>query len=84
MPHYRPVLFDQAAIFIVALPRRRQRQALETVARMARHPFVPSDFSTTDADGRIIEHLLVEKFAVSYWVDHAARLVMITEIEFAD
>jgi hypothetical protein len=80
----RRVLFDQAAIFIVALTRRRQRQAMETVAQMARHPFVPRDFSTTDAAGRVIEHLLVEKFAVSYWVDHVARLVMITEIEFAE
>jgi hypothetical protein len=60
MPVYRSVLFDQAAVFIVALSRRRQRQAMETVANMARHPFVPSDFSTTDAKGRVIEHLLVE------------------------
>lgn len=84
MPAYRPVLFDQAAVFVMALPRRRQRQVMAALANMARHPFVPGDFVTTDASGRVIEHLLVEKYAVSFWIDHAARLVMIAEIEFTD
>lgn len=84
MPDYRPVLFDRAAEFIVGLPRRRQRRALESIAKMAQHPFVPSDFVTIDADGRTIDHLLIGDLAVSYWIDHSTRLVMITEIEYSD
>ena len=57
---------------------------MSTIRHMTRHPFVPSDFVTTDTEGRIIEHLLIETFPVSYWIDHAALLVMITEIEFTD
>lgn len=52
--------------------------------QLARCPFVESDYRLTDADGREIEQLLVDGLVFSYWVDHAARLVLITEIEDAD
>ena len=51
---------------------------------LARYPFLESDYRLDDADGRTIEHLLVEGVVFSYWVDHALRLVMITEIEDAE
>ncbi len=84
MSVYRPVLFDQAAESIMALSRRQQRQAMQGIKSVAQHPFVPSDFSTTDTEGRTVEHRLIDAFVFSYWVDHAARHVMITEIEFTD
>jgi hypothetical protein len=31
-----------------------------------------------------IEHLLIDGFVFSYWVDHAVQLVMITEIDDAE
>jgi hypothetical protein len=54
------------------------------VRELARYPFVQSDYRITDEEGHDVEHLLVDGFVFSYWVDHAARLVVITEIEDAD
>lgn len=57
---------------------------MSQVHQLARYPFVESDYQLDDDDGRTIEHLLVDGLVFSYWVDHASRLVLITEIEDAD
>jgi hypothetical protein len=51
---------------------------------LARYRLVKSDYHLADAAGHKVEHLLVDGFVFSYWVDDAAKLVMITEIEDAE
>ena len=41
------------------------------------------DYGLIDQDGRTVEHLLVDGVVISYWVDHAIKLVMISELEDA-
>lgn len=84
MADYRPRFTDLATEFILSLPKRRQRLVLTQARQLARYPFVESDYRLADADGREIEHLLVGALVFSYWVDHANRVVLITEIEDAD
>jgi len=84
MPAYRPVLCEPAADFILALPRRSQRQAMEFARKLARQPFAPADYAATDAEGHVIAHRLMGPYAFSFWIDHAACLVMIAAIESAD
>jgi hypothetical protein len=81
---YEPVYSDFAAEFIVSLPRRRARRALRICRTLAKNPFLVSDFTVNDAAGRPIDHLLVEGFILTYYVDHASRSVFISEIETAD
>ena len=81
---YRPRFSDLAAEFILTLPRRRQRKAMDRAYELARYPFLESDYRLKDDAGRTIEHILVDGFVFSFRVDHAARLVMITEIEDAE
>jgi len=80
---YRPSFSDLAAEFILALPKRRQRAVMDRAYELARYPFLESDYRLIDQDGRTIEHLLVEGVVFSYWVDHALKMVMITEIDDA-
>lgn len=80
---YRPVFSDLAAEFLVALPKRRQRQLMQRARELAAHPFLTSDYVEQDPDGRAIEHLVTEDFVFAYWVDHATRSVFITEISDA-
>jgi len=77
----RPVFSEQAAETLLALPRRRQRRAMDRARELARAPLHVSDYALRDEDGREIEHLLTDGLVFSYWVDHAVRLVMIVEIE---
>ena len=57
---------------------------MDRAYELARYPLLESDYRLDDADSRTIDHLLVEGVVFSYWVDHASRLVMITEIEDAE
>lgn len=56
---------------------------MDRAYELARYPFLESDYRLSDPEGHAIEHLLVDGVVFSYWIDHAAKLVMITEIEDA-
>ena len=81
---FRPCFSDLAAEFILSLPKRRQRRVVDRACELARYRLVKSDYHLVDAAGHKIEHLLVDGFVFSYWVDDASKLVMITEIEDAE
>jgi hypothetical protein len=80
---YRPVFSDAAVAFFVSVPKTRQRVLLDRSRELAADPFLRPDFQSADGEGRQICHLLVDDFIFDYWVDHAIRAVMITEIEDA-
>jgi len=81
---YRPALSDIATEFVLSLPKRRQRKAMDRIYELARYPAVESDYCLRDADGREVNHLVVDGLVFAYWVDHAVRRVMIVEIDEAD
>lgn len=81
---YRPVFADSSVAFFVSLSRRRQIRLLDRARELAADPFLVPDLTSTDADGRTISHLLTDGFVFDYWVDHAARIVAITDITDAE
>ena len=81
MRDYRPLFSDLVAEFILNLPKRRQRKLVDICNQLAKNPFIQSDYSIVDSDGRDIQHLLIESFVVAYWVDHPVAKVMILEVE---
>ncbi|HRJ48202.1 MAG TPA: hypothetical protein PKY38_12640 [Opitutaceae bacterium] len=85
---YRVVFADAAVESFVGLPRRRprrrQRRILDRAQELAFDPFVVPDFRTHDATGREISHIMTDGFIFDYWVDHAVKQVIITEIEAID
>lgn len=86
MPEPRPyalVFSESAADFILVLPPRRRRKVRDSVGRLAKDPFLRSDYSIPDDLGRGIDHLLIDDFVFAYWVDHAAREVRIVDIDDA-
>ncbi|MBL9202655.1 MAG: hypothetical protein JNL39_19235 [Opitutaceae bacterium] len=80
---YSPVFAEEAAEFLLQLPRRRQRRVVALARQLAAHPFIRSDYALPDDSGRALEHLLIEDYVFAYWVDHALREVRITDIEDA-
>lgn len=81
MREYRPLYSDLAAESILNLPKRRQRKLLDTCNQLAKNPFIKSDYSIRDADGREIEHILVDGFVIAYWIDHAVCSMLIVEVD---
>ena len=83
-PGYEAVLTATAVRFVTGLTRRNQRKLLDRVQELSADPFLAPDFRTTDSAGREISHLLIDDFIYDYWVDHASRQVVITEIDFVE
>jgi len=81
---YRANFSDGAVDFFITLPRRRQRKLLDRARQLVTDPFVVPDYQTRDTDERDIAHLMVGGFFFTFWVDHAAKVVLITEIEDAE
>ena len=81
---YRPVFSDAAVEFFSSVTRRRQRKLLDRAGELAADPFLSPDYHSIDAEGRKVGHLLIDDFVFTYWVDHAVRRVMITEIDDAE
>jgi len=73
----------EAAEFLAQLSKSRQRRALRLAQTLAANPFVRSDYAVVDESGREQEHLLIEGFVYTYWLDHAVRELRITDIEDA-
>ncbi|MFZ5496014.1 MAG: hypothetical protein ACOZE5_11865 [Verrucomicrobiota bacterium] len=57
---------------------------LDRVLELAADPFLVPDFRSVDASGREISHLMADGFIFDFWVDHAVKQVVITEIENVD
>ena len=78
---YESVLSARASAFLIAQPKRRQRQIIDLASRLAAKPFQLGDYATTNEDGRELQHLDLGVWVFSYWVDHAVRELRITEID---
>ena len=78
---YSPVFTGVAVEFFLGLAKRRQRRLLDRAHELAADPFVVPDFSSRDAAGREIFHLMSDDFIFDFWVDHAVKQVVITAID---
>jgi hypothetical protein len=78
-------VFDASAVeFFHRLTKRKQRRVLDRAHELASDPFLLPDFRSTDDKGREIGHVLADDFIFDYWIDHAERRLVITEIELVD
>jgi hypothetical protein len=77
------VFSEDATDFLLALPKRRQRQASESASQLAKDNLGEGDYFLPDDSGREIAHLLIGEFVFAYWVDHAVAEVRILEIDDA-
>jgi hypothetical protein len=74
----------EAFDFLRQLRRDEREDLLGLLRALARDPFRPGDFSERDGSGREIEVLIIRRYAVVYWTDHAVKEVKVTDIRFAD
>ena len=60
---------------------REQRFLLDACERLARHPFSTGDCPMPGEGGRENELLDLGEFVVTFWTDHAVRVVRVANIE---
>ena len=55
------------------------------IRSLADDPFTQGDYSVTDANSQRIRQIrIIGDHAVTYWVDHPAKAVMVVDIRLAD
>ncbi|MGD1030985.1 MAG: hypothetical protein ABSA05_07575 [Opitutaceae bacterium] len=77
---FDPVLSGKASAVLVGLPKAKQRIVADLAFRLAEHPSQLGDYSTRESAGREIQHINLGDWHFSFWADHAARELRITEI----
>ena len=80
---YQPVFSERVADFFLQQPKRRQSRIVNLAKQLAKQPFVRSDYTLPDDEGRPLEHLLVEDYVFTYWIDHGAREIRIVDLDDA-
>jgi hypothetical protein len=78
-----PTFAEASADFLLQLPKRRQKQVIELAKQLAAHPQIRSDYALPDETGRTIDHLMIEDYVFTYWLDHAEHEVRIIDIDNA-
>lgn len=81
---YEVVFASPALEFFVNLTKRGQRKVLDRARELAADPFLVPDFVSQDSTDRDISHFMVDGFLFDYWVDHAVKQVIVTDIDFVE
>ena len=82
MPVAYDLSFDGEAMrAFVQCDARQQRLLFDACEQVARHPFSSGDCPMRGSDGRENELLDLGEFVLTFWADHAVRVVRITAIE---
>lgn len=61
-----------------------RKRLMELIRLLGEQTFTCGDFVESDPDGRSREVKVVERYAVSWWADHAAGEIKVTNIQLAD
>ncbi len=81
---YELVLASAAVDFFAGQSKRRQRKILDRVNELAADPFLVPDILSTDSTGRDISQFMSDEFIFDYWVDHAVKQVIVTDIDYVE
>ena len=68
------------------VPKRgaQQQKILRFIQSLAENPFAEGDFTDMDETSRRRQIKIIGDYALTYWADHPAKLVMIVDVLLAD
>jgi hypothetical protein len=81
---YEVFLWAEAIQSLRSIPVSARRRISNFIDLLSSDPALSGDYSITDSTGRIIEIKVIGSHAITFWADHAAREIKITDIRSAD
>ena len=68
------------------VPKRgaQQQKILRYIQSLAENPSAKGDFTDQDETFRTREIKIIGDYAITYWADHPAKIVMVVDIALAD
>jgi hypothetical protein len=81
MAGYDYSLDREAVAVFAACSATEQRFLRRAIEELARHPFSKGDCALRDERGHDNQLMELDAFVISFWTDHAVRVVRITVVE---
>jgi hypothetical protein len=79
------VTFDSEAVeFLLNRSSRERRRLIQFADSLKANPTLAGDFLEEDDVARSLQLKVVGRFLITYWADHAAKVVNIVRIETAN
>lgn len=81
---YHLYLRREALEFLEFLPQKERTAVWRFLEYLEKNPDGEGDFQEKDISDRELAGIVLGKYAIIYWADHAVKEVKVTEIQFAD
>ena len=62
----------------------QRKQIFDFIDQLGMNPNITGDYPEVDDTERLIEIKIIGQFAMSFWIDHAAKEIKIVDIRRAD
>lgn len=68
------------------VPKRgsQRQRVMDFIRSLGEQPFTAGDFTDKDASLRTRQIKIVGQYAITWWVDHPVKVVMVVDIRSAD
>ena len=77
---YDPVLSGPAVTTLLNAKRVKQRTLVQLIDKLSEFPGQLGDYTSVDDAGRVVQHVLIGDWLLSFWADHATRELRVTDI----
>jgi len=81
---YEVYLRTEAFEFLRQLHADQRNRLLRLLHELGQDPYRRGDFAERDLSGRDIQVLIFQRYAISYWADHAVKELKVIDIRYAD
>jgi hypothetical protein len=81
---YEVYLRAEAFEFLRRRHGDERSRLLRLLHELGRDPYRRGDFSERDLSGRDVQVLIFQRYAISYWADHAVKELKVIDVRYAD
>lgn len=78
---YSAELSAEVGRFISSLPKRQRNSVFDLLDKIAASPHGISDYQCYDGKGRLLETVSVDRYLITFWLDHAVKELRVVEVE---
>ena len=78
------IYINEAALVFAPNSGKQREHLIDFIRSLAQQPNTHGDFSEKDEVNRTVQVKIIDRYAVTFWADHAVMEIKITHIRPAD
>jgi mRNA-degrading endonuclease RelE of RelBE toxin-antitoxin system len=80
---YRVFIAAEVIEFLRGCRKRDQREITQLMDELGKNPFRKEDYVESDEIGRPIQVIIIGRYALYYWSDHAVKEIKVVDLKLA-